>query len=271
MKPWKRSIKSEFGEMYSETGRLPVLTINPMFSAEKHILILGSEFGDREFCADSVLDVARKFMGDYRPFYTKITMAPVIDTCGHPGKCGLVSSEGFESPSYLLDGNPSKEIPSDVKDLLSIVRRDKYNLVLQATSILHENWPFCNGYFVVPSVSVVSDGEKTLFSIKPETKDIAGTVLAAVKGHVSLQSMHTNGVVGNKYVVAREGILLPASVSDDSVEVHTRNIVSLACLENQIECITLVASSSNKADNIASRKAHSAALEAVIRMYEQNI
>ncbi len=271
MKQWKRSIKIEFGEMYSEAGRLPVLTINPMFSAEKHILILGSEFGDRDFCADSVLDIARKFMGNFRPFYTKITMVPVIDTYGHPGKCGLVSSEGFESPSYLSDGKPSKEIPSDVMDLLSIVRQEKYNLVLQATSIVHEKWPFCDGYFVVPSVSVVAEGEKTLFSIKPETKDIAGTVLAAVKKHVSLQSLHTNGVVGNRYAVAREGILLPASVSNDSVEVHTRNIVSLACLENQTECITLVASSSIKADNIASRKAHSAALEAVIRMYEKNI
>ena len=108
-------------------------------------------------------------------------MVPVIDTYGHPGKCGLVSSEGFESPSYLSDGKPSKEIPSDVIDLLSIVRQEKYNLVLQATSIVHEKWPFCDGYFVVPSVSVVAEGEKTLFSIKPETKDIAGTVLAAVK------------------------------------------------------------------------------------------
>lgn len=271
MKQWKKDIKSEFEDIYSEAGRLPVITINPMFSAEKHILLLGSEFGDREFCADSVLDIARKFRGDYRPFYTKITMVPVIDSYGHPDKCGVVSSEGFESPSYLSDGKPSKKIPADVLDLLSIVRQEKYNLVLQATSILHENWPYCNGYFVVPSVSVVAEGGKSLFSIKPETKDIAGTVIAAVKERTVVQSLHTNGIVGNRYVVAREGILLPASVSDDSVEVHTRNIVSLACLENRIECITLVASSSNKADNIASRKAHSAALEAVIRMYEKNI
>lgn len=270
MKQWKKDIKSEFGEIYSEAGRLPVLTINPMFPSERHILLLGSEFGDREFCADSILDVARKFSGDYGPFYTKITMVPVIDTYGHPDKCGVVSSEGFESPSYLSDGKPSKKIPSDVLDLLSIVRREKYNIVLQATSILHENWPYCNGYFVVPPVSVVSEGEKTLFSIKPETKDIAGTMLAAAKQHTPLQSLHTDGIVGNRYVMAREGILLPASVSDDAVEVHTRNIVSLACLENQVECITLVAASSRNDDVSDSRKAHTAALEAVIRLYEKN-
>ncbi|MDI6737579.1 MAG: hypothetical protein QME12_03615 [Nanoarchaeota archaeon] len=270
MKPWKRSIKSEFKGMYSEHGNLPVITVNPMFSVERHILMLGSEFGDRGFCADSILNVARQFMGDYKPFYTKVTLIPVLDTEGHPGKCGIISPEGFESPSYLSGGKPSKEMPADVRDLLSIVRQEKYNLVLQATSIAKESWPYCDGYFVVPAVSVVSSGEKTFFSIRPETKDIAGTLLSAAKQHARLQSLNTEGVVGDRYVVAREGILLPASVSGESVEIHTRNIVSLACIENRVECITLVAASSKNADCSAPRKAHTAALEAVIRLYEKN-
>ena len=270
MKSWKKQVKREFSGMYSECGNLPVITVNPMFSVERHVLILGSEFGDRGFCADSILSFAKSFIGEYKPFYTKITLVPVLDTEGHPVKSTLISSEGFESPSYLSKGNPSKEMPADVKDLLSIVRQEKYSLVLQATSVAHENWPYCNGYFVVPAVSVISSGDKSFLRINPETKDIAGTLLAAAKKHTSLQSLHTEGVVGNRYVMAREGILLPAFVSDGNVEIMTRNIVSLACLENQVECITLVAASSLKADNSNSRKAHSAALEAVIRMYEKN-
>ncbi|MDD4878316.1 MAG: hypothetical protein PHO02_04750 [Candidatus Nanoarchaeia archaeon] len=270
MKSWMKSIKSEFSGMYSEIGRLPVLTINPLFSAERSILILGSEFGDRGFCAESLLDIARKFSGEYKPFYTKIALVPVIDTSGHPGKCEIISSTGFESPSYLLHGKPSKDIPTDVRDLLSFVRNEKYNIVLQATSIARENWPYCDGYFVVPSVYNVVSGEKSFLRMKEETKDIAGTILSAAKQHTPLQSMHTDGVVGDRYVLAREGMLLPASVSDDFVEVKARNILSLACLENKVECITLVAPSSKKADNTPSRRAHAAALEAVIRLYEKN-
>lgn len=270
MKLWRKNIKSEFSGAYSEFGKLPVITISPLFSAERNLLIIGSEFGDRGFCAESLLDVARKFLGEYKPFYTKVTFVPVIDTSGHPDKCEIISSEGLESPSYLSKGKPSKEMPSDVRDLLSIVRMDKYNLVLQATSIARENWPYCDGYFVVPNVYNVVNGEKSFLRMKEETKDIAGTILSAVKPHVSLQSLYADGVVGNRYVLAREGMLLPASVSEDAVEVKARNIISLACIENKVECITLVAPSVKKGDNSLSRKAHAAALEAVIRLYDKN-
>lgn len=272
MKSWKKDMKKEFGDNYSQHGSLPLITISPLLNTERKILIIGSEFGDVGFCADAIFNFARTFTSDYRPLFTKLTMAPVIDTEGHPNKCKIISSEGFENPSYLSNGKPSKDIPSDVSDLLSLVRNERYDLVVQATAIPRENWPYCDGYFAVPKASIeVAENGQSVLRIKPETKDIAGTVINAAKKHAALQSLHAEGIVGDRYIMLKEGLLIPAHITDTSVSLEIRNIVSLVCIEKGLEYLTLVAASSKKANNDKSRDAHKAALESLVKLYEKSL
>ncbi|MFA5887353.1 MAG: hypothetical protein WC852_01420, partial [Candidatus Nanoarchaeia archaeon] len=163
MKKWQKIIKSHFGKNYSDHEGLPVLSFIPRYEPERKILFIGSEHGSMPFCAEAIISKAQE-IADGNLYRTQIDMIPVVDTAGHPAKSALMGLEGFDSPSYM----GSQEMPGQVSSLISMLNNSPYSLVVQATALFREDWPFINGYFAVPQVKLnPMENKRTKLIVKP--------------------------------------------------------------------------------------------------------
>lgn len=270
MRKWQKAMKSHFRKNYSECMGLPVLSFMPLGKAESKILFIGSEHGNMPFCAEAMLDKAKE-IADGRLYRTQIDMIPVIDKAGHPVKSTLMGLEGFDSPSYLKDSVLSQEIPEIVSGLLSMLSDSSYSLVVQATSLFKEDFPFINGYFAVPQVKAEHlENGGTRLIVKPATNDIMGTLVHAVqRADYSLQTMHNQGRVGDRHIILSEGVLAPVTNYEGQSIIGTRNLVQLACEKKGIESVLLVSAAGKYEGNAEARDSHKAAIESIIRLYEK--
>lgn len=265
MKKWKRIIRSHFGKNYSEHGELPLLSFIPRCEPERKILFIGSEHGSMPFCAEAIIGKAKE-IADGRLYRTQIDMVPVIDKAGHPNKSTLMGLEGFDSPSYI----GSMEIPGEVSSLISMISSSSYSLVVQATALFMEDWPFINGYFAVPQIKAnYIENKGTKLIVKPVTRDIMGTLLRAVKkADYPLQTMHNEGKVGDRYILLNEGVLAPVTNFEGQSIIGTRNLIQLACEKKGIESLLLVSAAGKYGGNADARDSHKAAIESIIQLYE---
>ena len=265
MKKWQKIIKSHFGKNYSDHEGLPVLSFIPRYEPERKILFIGSEHGSMPFCAEAIISKAQE-IADGNLYRTQIDMIPVVDTAGHPAKSALMGLEGFDSPSYM----GSQEMPGQVSSLISMLNNSPYSLVVQATALFREDWPFINGYFAVPQVKLnPAENKRTKLIVKPVTRDIMGTLLHAVKkADYPLQTMHNEGKVGDRFIFLNEGVLAPVTNFEGQSIIGTRNLIQLACAQKGIESILLVSAAGKYEGNADARDSHKAAIESIIRLYE---
>ena len=243
---WQTKVKTDFLDNYAEISGMPLLSFKSSGSEKYKILLLGPEQGNMPFCSKALLYTAKSF-NIRKPENTLFDILPVIDVKGYPSK----------NSGEPLDAS-----------LLSIFAN--YNMVVQVTSFFREEWPYCNGYFAVPQVQCneLPEGRKQIV-IKPATKDLVGTIVNYVRSAgFSLQTLNDEGFVGDRYVMASEGILLPASKCDGYISIGTRNAIALECQKLGVESVMLATTASKHSKNKESLDSHKAALEAVIRIYE---
>lgn len=239
---WKNRVKSEFLDEYAEISGMPLLSFKPSVSESYKILLLGPEQGGMSFCSKALLYAAKSLKAK-KPEKTLVDIMPSLDALSSVLENGMVVHSMLE----------------------------KYDMVVQVTSCYKEEWPYCNGYFAVPQVlcNSLPDGKKQII-IHPATKDLVGTIVNKVRtAGFALQTLNDDGFVGDRYIMASHGILLPASRHDDDILIGTRNPLALECQKLGVESVILAAPASKLSKNREALDSHKVALEAVIGIYER--
>ncbi len=265
-------LKSNFSKHYSDKEILPTLHFKPKGKAEKRVLVIGSEHGDKVHGTLAMIDFMHQ-LNDKPLKKLHMDFVPVIDIKGYPGKRTIIGDEGFGKPKYLDAGYRSHDMPEEISCLLNKISGD-YDLAVQLNTVFKEEAPLINGNYVVPQIQteiVEVDGKfKQRFNMGPEYMDLVGAVINgfASKG-VSLLTASEQGYLGDGHVLGRPGLVIPGEEDNDgSITPKTRNLFSLKCAKNNIASLEIVSLANKLEPNNKAAAVHKIALETLVKLYE---
>ncbi|MFH1455988.1 MAG: hypothetical protein ABIF40_03495 [archaeon] len=264
MKELKLKLNKLYGDNFSD-GVLPTLSF-PAEEEYSRLLIIGGEHGDKNGSTDAILDLASRLKSSPLK-HTRIDMVPVLDTAGYPDTRTSFGG-GFGAEKHLDQCYVGEDKPEQITALMQGLEQNKYDFALLLTETFIEETPSLRGYFMFYQLDTNTDtGNNILTFPFPETKDIGGSILNKLQSEdVPLLNPRCSEL-GDGHVLARPGIVMQGFMENDKLVFRTKNEFAYVCQEHNTPALVLVAPDSNTG-SYDSAKAHSIALEEVVRFFE---